>query len=314
MGIISFGEGKFNELFRHFQWGIGVVREPIHAFLDADARPKVEWFAPLDKGRFLADPFGLMRDGRVRVLCEEFDYRTRKGTIVYLEFPIPPGMPQPQPVIRGPFHMSYPYLFEYHGNVYCVPETHHAREVSLYKAEEFPLRWNRAATLIKGIGGLDITIFEHSDRWWLACTDFDRGPETDLLVWHAPSPLGPWTPHPRNPVKRDIGSARSAGTPFRHKGNLYRPAQDCSKRYGGRIVLNRITRLTPTEFQEEPAAVVEPYSEGPYPDGIHTLSAAGDYTLVDGYRLTFIKSAFRNAVRRDYQGYRASVGAFIHKG
>ncbi len=43
---------------------------------------------------------------------------------------------------------------------------------------------------------------------------------------------GPWEPHRRNPVKCDVRGSRPAGTPFVHGGELYRPAQDGSKRYG----------------------------------------------------------------------------------
>src|SRR5439155_16783323 len=118
-----------------------------------------------------------------------------------------------------------------------------------------------------------------SRRWWLACTRRDVGENMPLFVWHARSLEGPWEPHALNPVKADIRSSRPAGTPFVHRDILYRPAQDSSRMYGGGIVINRVLRLTPTEFKEEPAAAVEPFSEGPFPDGIHTLSAVGEITL-----------------------------------
>jgi len=65
-------------------------------------------------------------------------------------------------------------------------------------------------------------------------TDADDGPLTKLRVWFADDLLGSWCPHPGNPVKPDIRSARPAGTPFVHDGALYRPAQDCSRTYGAR--------------------------------------------------------------------------------
>ena len=40
-------------------------------------------------------------------------------------------------------------------------------------------------------------------------------------------------------VKTDVRSARPAGTPFVYQGELYRPAQDCSRTYGGSIVIHR---------------------------------------------------------------------------
>ena len=102
------------------------------------------------------------------------------------------------------------------------------------------------------------------------------------MVGH--DPRRPVDAHARNPVKYDVCSARSGGTPFVYRGQLYRPGQDCSETYGGAVRLNRITRLTPQEFAEETAAVVRPDPKGPYPSGLHTLSAFGDWTLIDGKR------------------------------
>jgi hypothetical protein len=63
--------------------------------------------------------------------------------------------------------------------------------------------------------------------------------------------------------------------------------------YGGGIVITRIESLTPTAFSEVVVARVAPPDSGRYRDGIHTLAAAGDRTLVDGRRDTFIAAAFR---------------------
>ncbi len=55
-------------------------------------------------------------------------------------------------------------------------------------------------------------------------------------------------------------------------------------------MINRINRLSPSAFDEEAVAVVEPDPAGPYPQGLHTISKVGDFTLVDGKRFEF--SAF----------------------
>lgn len=110
---------------------------------------------------------------------------------------------------------------------------------------------------------------------------------SELYIWHAPNLTGPWEPHLLNPVKADVRSSRPAGTPFTHEGYLYRPVQDCSYSYGQRVVLNRISEITPTRFNEEAVGTVDPDPYGPYPNGLHTLSSAGRWTLVDGVRRRF---------------------------
>ena len=82
-----------------------------------------------------------------------------------------------------------------------------------------------------------------------------------------------------------------------HEGVLYRPAQDCSTTYGRRIVVNRVLELTPEQFREETAAAFEPDKTGPFPAGLHTLSAVADYTLIDGKRFLFVPHEFLRTAR-----------------
>ncbi len=275
-------------------WNIGITSQPIGTFLAGGAKPGIRWLSNSGKDVVLADPFAITRNHRIYVLCEEFSYRTSKGRIAFIE--VANGYPStPRVVIEESFHMSYPCLFEYRGEVYCVPETHQLRQIILYRALDFPFRWKRTATLVSHFAGLDNTIFEHDGRWWLASAQLGVHRSYELCLWYAKNPFGPWIPHAANPVKAGAFSSRPAGTPFLHDGCLYRPAQDCSRTYGGRIIMNRVVKLTPTSFKEETAAVVEPYSNSPYPDGLHTISGAGSLTVVDGKRHVFDKYGFRNA-------------------
>ena len=301
-------------LFRHPVWNIGVVHEPIHAFLESESRPEIHWFPPPRSNTYLADPFGLARDSEVVVFCEEYDYLSGRGTLCGIELSGRGPSSPPRAAFDLPVHASYPFVFSFDGEAYCVPETSRAREVSLFKATEFPFRWAKVATILPDLAGLDNTVFPYNGRWWLACTNYERNPDSDLLIWHAASPKGPWEPHAANPVKSDNGSSRPAGTPFLHKGHLYRPAQDSSRTYGGRIVLNRVRRLTTRDFEEEPAAVIEPYPGSPYPAGVHTISSAGDVTLIDGHRFTFIDRAFSSSLHRELAHARTWASSLLQRG
>jgi hypothetical protein len=134
-----------------------------------------------------------------------------------------------------------------------------------------------------------------------------------LVYLASPRSIGPVETTFMYPVKADISSSRPAGTPLRYDGWLYRPAQDCSKSISrpDRIVLNRVARLTPTEFEEEPAATVEPYANETYADAIHTVSAVGNFTLIDGTGLRFVPSAFGRAVTQgSIEMIRSAFGRF----
>lgn len=93
-------------------------------------------------------------------------------------------------------------------------------------------------------------------------------------------------------------SARPAGTPFYHLNRLYRPAQDCSLTYGGRIAVNRVLSLTPAEFSETAECFFGPDPSGEYNQGLHTLSAAGNFTLTDAKSYRFSLAHFIRRLRQ----------------
>jgi hypothetical protein len=241
----------------------------------------IAWFPGVQQG-WTADPMAMAVDGRVHVLCERMTYPARKAHIAATSFN-GRGWESLHPAIDTGTHASYPYVFSLDGQVYCVPETFEAGEVRLYRAIEFPQRWEKVATLLRDFPAVDSTIFRHDGRFWLFCTTQETS-GTTLYAFYADALLGPWQPHVRNPVKVDIRDARPAGPPFEVGGRLYRPAQDSSRTYGGRVAINRIVELTPQRFEEERHGYVEPDPRSPFPHGLHTLSFAGDYCVIDGKR------------------------------
>ncbi len=290
----NFIKGKYMSLFWQEHWNIGLVSDPIHRFLDRRYSPEIRYLPGQDnRNIFRADPFGIATDDGVTILFELFDYRVGTGVIAGIEMSDPERPTRPQVICEQPFHISYPYLFQHRGHIYCVPETGQARRITLYKAGEFPSEWTKVADLVTDMAGVDSTLFRHNGTWWLFCSDADADPNLNLFIWYSPRLTGPWRSHLGNPVKTDVRSARPAGTPFEHDGRLYRPSQDCSGSYGGRVAINRIVTLTPTEFREEKVAILEPNAKGPFPHGIHTLSAVGNGTLVDGMRYRFVGIVFR---------------------
>lgn len=284
-----------DRLTRHDDWAIGLVDEPIDAFLEPGPTRSVRWL-PRRPGTYAADPFGVVRDGSLHVFFEEFDQAHGQGRIAHLVVGSDGATSTPELVLDPGCHASYPFILEADGEVWMIPETADTGEVRLYRADPFPSRWILEARLLQGMPVSDPTIVRHEDRWWLFGTSRGRGVDHALRAWHAPELLGPWRGHALDPVKIDVRSARPAGTPFVVEGRLHRPGQDSSRRYGGRLVINRIDRLTPDAFAERPVAVVDPIDHD-HPDGIHTLASAGARTLVDGNAVRFIPLTLRHELR-----------------
>ena len=269
--------------WREDQWAIGIVDAPIHAFVDAPVARPTAWVPEYSRDEYLADPFALRSYEGVVIHCERFDHRTRRGEICAVESPDGRRFGRPRTVLALPAHLSYPFPFEHEGALYCIPEMGQSGGIQLFELVSATGTWCFVATLIEGVAGIDPTILRYGDCLWLFCTTRDN-PNAALQIWWAPALTGPWRPHRRNPVKFDVRSTRPAGSPFEHGGQVFRPSQDCSETYGGAIHINRIVRLTVDDYEEESVAVVRPDAKGPYPAGLHTLSALGDWTLIDGKR------------------------------
>ena len=280
-------------LLRHEQWVVGVIDMPIHMLLDETQSVHAKWMTPLHRDQFIADSFGIRRNGGTTLIAEQYDQHTERGWISAIDWPDGGEPSTPQAVIEGPYHMSYPYLLEHEGQIYCVPETAEAKRIDLYRAIDFPMRWERVTTLINGFAGIDPTVFRHDGRWWLLCAEQTMHRAHKLHAFYCDELTGSWTPHPGNPLKTDVRSTRPAGTPFVHNDVLYRPAQDCSHTYGERITINRVDCLTTTGFSEATVRVIEADRTGPVGAGCHTIAAAGDCTIIDGKRWIFIPVCFR---------------------
>ncbi len=244
-------------------------------------------------GRYWADPFIVEHEGDRFLVFEEFDVAVGRGRISGLCIGPgggPDGRPdgepgQAFPVLERPYHLSYPFIFRWQGDLYLLPETLEAGRVELYRCERFPDRWQRAATLVDAVKAADPTLVEVDGTWWLFATELREGmanANDELLLYFADQPTGPFTPHPENPVVSDVRSARPAGRPFLGRHGLVRPAQDGSRGYGSAIALRRVTELSPTRYREEDAGRIEP-NWAPGLIGTHTVNLGAGLLAVDGF-------------------------------
>lgn len=296
LSILKHKVARFPNLFFDDTWNVGLVNEPIHGFLKPDPSRHASWFPNRDRRVYFADPMGATIGDKRVVLCESYDFETQLGSISALDIDERGWIPAVVPVLRLQVHASYPYLFTVGDDLYCIPETSQARQATLYKLTDIRDRPSVMKKLLVDQACLDPTLFRHEGRWWLFCTDAVDGEHTKLHIWHAADLFGEFIPHPLNPVKIDVRSARPAGTPFTHEERLFRPSQDCSRTYGGAVTINEIMELSPTTFRERPVASVKPLMRSGYAHGIHTLSSFGEMTLIDSKRRLFTGRGLREKI------------------
>ncbi len=286
-----------SSLYRHDGWNIGLISGDARTLLD-DPPPPV-WLKLDRRAAFAADPFLIEEAGRLYCFFELLPYATNRGRICYTLIDGADAKLPVRDAIVEPYHLSYPSLVRYDGELLCIPEAGESGAITAYAARDFPDEWARRHTLIDDFPGVDPTLFEHDGRWWMFATNARADWNSALYVFYADTPFGRWRAHAANPVKRTLRGSRPAGMPFTVDGRLYRPAQDCSPRYGARVIINEIMELSPEHFREEAVRSLDPDPRGPFPDGLHTANAAGRSIAIDGNRLHFVpQDAFRVVRRR----------------
>ncbi len=267
-------------LFRE-QWSIAIQSKVAVPQMSSDREFRI-MRPPRD--RFYADPFIIERNGRNYLFFEDYRFSSRKGLISCCEVDSEGNYTQPRVVLECDYHLSYPFLFTWQGEIYMIPETRDNRTIEMYRATDFPCSWVHEAVLMSDVAAVDTTLLHHRDRWWMftaGVLDEDAPDKTwRLCLFFGDSPFGPWTAHPKNPIVSSVRHARPAGSMYFDNGQLIRPAQDCSRGYGYAVQLHRVEVLSETDYQESLLATVTP-NWIPGSKGVHTFNQNADLRVID---------------------------------
>lgn len=240
-----------------------------------NAKEEMSWFTAFRKvgttddwkpitnkeGSYFADPF----------LCDKWCFVEEmdgvKGVISVIDL----ETMETQKVLERDYHLSYPFILEDGDSIYMVPETGANHKIELYRAVDFPHKWEFVKVLVDGITAGDTNIYKIGDSYYLFTTN---GNDNKLWIMKSHSLFSDWSL-----VKEElIENSRSAGNIYEEDGKLIRPVQDCSDSYGKAIIFKEIT--------------IEPYSEKVVgriePDwyrglkGTHTFNRNDKYEVIDG--------------------------------
>jgi hypothetical protein len=249
-------------------WCIGIIDAPIQRVLENE-RLQVRWITQPEHRGYWADPFGVPGNSDC-LAAEYFDERTGLGRLETLTLDTNGEIRFREKInLQHQGHASFPTMFELDGRRLGLAETAANQRVTLHEVDQLG-RWTEVADLLVGVAAADPVLFKHENLYWLAYTDIALGGMNNLCLRYAPALEGPWQEHSNNPVKVDVTSARMAGRPFVHEGQLFRPAQDCLRCYGSAVVIHRVTHLSPTRFEEVPLRRLAADPQSHLPDGFHT--------------------------------------------
>lgn len=109
-----------------------------------------------------ADPFLLRRNGRWFLFFEVIPRANHRGGVIALAESDDAVLWRYRGVVlREPFHLSYPHVFESDGATYMTPEN--ANGVRLYRCSSFPHTWTYESDLLS-TGAADPTPFRVDGR------------------------------------------------------------------------------------------------------------------------------------------------------
>ncbi len=251
---------------------------------------------PNTRRYWFADPFVFTKDGKSYIFAEMYDKILFKGTVGYCEL-TDSGPGEWKKIITEPHHLSYPFIFEHADQIYMIPESYVANEISLYKAVGFPDKWVKVKALVSDYCAVDSTVFKYGDRSYM------------LTMSNSVLKLFEFDTSTEIPSASDISVSindpeqnRPAGKTFRLGDRLIRPAQDCSNGYGYALNFYSILSVSQNEYKEEPIAKIYPSqirsTVSFKPEGIHTYSIDENYEVIDLKTYKKVKLPF---VRRVYR-------------
>jgi len=239
-------------------WSIGIYagKDPFHLdLLDAASNPVLTADQVSDvPAQFVADPFMVYENGLWHMFFEVLNADTQQGDIAFATSSDGLAWQYEQVVLDEPFHLSYPYVFQWKDEYFMIPESNEASSIRLYKATHFPESWAYVKTLVEGRPFADSSIFRHDDRWWIFTETNPRQLAGTLRLYYADDLMGPWSEHPESPlIEGNANIARPGGRVITFDGKLLRMTQDDDPTYGNQVRAFVIDVLTLTDYREHEA-------------------------------------------------------------
>ena len=160
------------------------------------------------------------------------------------------------------YHISYPFVFKMNDEFFMMPETREAKRLEIYKAVNFPNKWQLYSKGFEGEGIVDPTLFlDQKKNIWLfvnKAKELYDDYNSELYIYKIDDlKLTTIIPHKLNPVIIDSRRARSAGNIFVEDGKIIRPSQNnIHSIYGYGLNLSEIKELSLENYKEEPIKIL----------------------------------------------------------
>lgn len=276
-----------NMLFYHESWDIMIIKDNAsHTFptntLDILNRTPARQLKK--KYTFQADPFIIERNNKVYIFYEALSFRNSRG-ILRCRI-LDTDLAELDDVKLDGFdylkcHLSFPFVFEVHDQLFMIPESSERKEVTLFQCVDFPQRWKAIKVLISDVALTDNVFFSLNGACYLLSTTMNN----ELMIHTAEHVSGPWrkiTPT----LQLSNLHQRGAGAPHNIEGKMYFLTQECTpETYGKSIYIKELVTINAFYFDEKLIAQVNATIN--QSDGVHTLNFTNNYLVYDSKINTF---------------------------
>lgn len=268
---------------RHNLWNLGFIEEGLDETIK-NKKPKIHWVKKRIHDRWFADPFILdVTDNEIIILAEEYCFNVRKGRIARvvidrntyeeIDFEI---------ILELSTHLSFPFIIRQNGKIYLMPENSASGFSTVYEYDDQKRKLTPLHHLAEEALA-DATVFDMNGKSYLCATVVPDTNSKSVKIYSFD--------RDNLRVKEKIANVdfpilcgRNAGEVFSVNGQLYRPAQDCTLRYGHGVILQKMTYADGVwDFENIYSIYPNTFK---YNQGVHTFNNYKGLIVIDarGYR------------------------------
>ena len=263
-------------------WALGFVRGGMQAVMNSN-RIECDW-VKMPKDRWYADPFVLdVTDTEILLLVEDYAYTTRKGVISSLHINRATMKIMSRKVLLElQTHLSFPAIWRKEGHVYVYPESANSGKLDMYEYHRDKEELTFVQTICEDVVwdsyiteafGEPLLFTAAKNDYQLNIYKWDGRKKRYVSGWVVPS---------------EKPNSRMGGAVFEYEGDIYYPAQNCEKAYGGAIDIKRV-EFDGVKWKVESVK----HLESPHPKyqlGMHTMNEYIGVVVIDvhGYKYGWI--------------------------
>lgn len=227
------------------------------------------------KRYWYADPFLFEYKGETWLFTEAFDNKTEKGLIACSKYDNG-TFSSPKIVLEENFHLSYPFVYEENGEVFMMPETSADGCIQVYKAVDFPEKWEKHKVLVRVENAVDTVVYREKLITSVVTDSSEKRVDIDVYDMNGELVM--------KSLHKDSQQARGAGRVFMAEGKAIRPAQDCTGGvYGAGLVFYQIEE-NDGNFSEALMYTLSPEEfsiENQNAEGVHTYARTNNIEVLD---------------------------------